>query len=347
MDVDWRAVSRRREVETTVRWGIIGTANIATKVARAISLAPGNEIVAIASRDKTRAAEWAKEHGAEKAYGSYEDCLADPEIDAVYIPLPPTLHADWTIRAADAGKHVLSEKPLTVDPREAVEMVSACRTNNVQLMDGVMWVHHDRTKEIRALLDRSELGELRSVTSAFAFNWGATVPTANIRARKELGGGALGDLGYYCVRGILWAFGEIPERVFAASRYANGVDIETSGMLFFSRERVAQFDCGFTTKGRMRLELAASDGTLTIDDFVVPGSEEQASYSIRGRAQQPEVFTVGPCIQEVNMIARFSEIVQSGSPVGVWPEEAVATVRTCAALARSAETGAAVEVAPE
>ena len=330
-----------------VRWGIIGTASIATKVARAISLAPGNELVAIASRDRSRAAEWAKEHGAEKAYGSYEDCLADSEIDAVYIPLPPTLHAEWTIRAADAGKHVLSEKPLTADPREAEEMVRACRANTVQLMDGVMWVHHDRTKEIRAVLDRKETGELRSVSSAFAFNWGATIPSANIRARKELGGGALGDLGYYCVRGILWAFAELPERAFAVSRLANGVDIETSGILFFSRDRVAQFDCGFTTKGRMRLELAGADGTLTIDDFVVPGSEECSSYSIRGKSREPEVFTVGPCIQEVNMITRFSDIVESGTLAAEWPEAAVATVRTCAALMRSAETGDTVEISPE
>ncbi len=330
-----------------VRWGIIGTANIAAKVARAISLAAGNELVAIASRDRTRAAEWAKEHGAEKAFGSYEDCIADPEIDAVYIPLPPTLHAEWAIRAADAGKHVLSEKPLTVDPRKATAIVSACRANAVQLMDGVMWVHHDRTREIRALLDREEIGELRSVTSAFAFNWGATVPTANIRARKELGGGALGDLGYYCVRGILWAFGDLPERAFATSRLTNGVDIETSGTLFFSRERVAQFACGFTTKGRMRLDLAGSDGTLTVDDFVLPGSEQQSSFTIRGRAAQPEVFTVGPCVQEVNMITRFSDIVESGTLAAEWPDAAVATVRTCAALMRSAETGEAVEISPE
>ncbi|GAH71766.1 unnamed protein product, partial [marine sediment metagenome] len=248
-------------------------------------------------------------------------------------------HREWALKAADAGKHVLSEKPLTMDLDEAASVVSACRSNNVQLMDGVMWVHHDRTAAMKKVLVGGGLGEIRRVTSAFAFNWGANIPTENIRARKELGGGSLGDLGYYCVRAILWVFGELPESVFARARYENDVDIELSCMLFYPNDRTASLDCGFTTRGRCWLEVAGSEAALTVDDYVLPASEEMSQYWVNKGPSSKQRFDLGPCVQEAKMIENFSSIVQSGVPDDGPPRDALNTVRVCCALAEAARTG--------
>ena len=328
----------------SVKWGVMSTAGIASKVAGAIKRAGNAELVAVASRSMDRADAWAKEHGVDRSYGNYEALLADPDIEAVYIPLPPSMHAEWAIKAAEAGKHVLSEKPLTVDVAEAVAVVDACESNGVQLMDGVMWVHHDWTEKARAILKAGELGDLRRVTASFTFYWGSEIPVDNIRAQKEMGGGALGDLGYYCIRAILWAFEEVPRAVYARARYANGVDIEVSGMLYFSQDRIASFDCGFTIDVRISLELAGTKGSLRVDPFVLPPSEEESTILVAKQDGVYEQRPVGPCVQEVNMIERFSGIVESGNLVSTWPNAALDTVRVCCALAESAETGNEVEI---
>ena len=327
-----------------IKWGVLSTAGIATKVSRAIDLATNAQLLAVASRSVERAESWAKEHGADRAYGSYEELLADPDIDAVYIPLPPTMHSEWAIKAAKAGKHVLSEKPLTVDVGEAVAMADACRENGVQLMDGVMWVHHDWTTAVKKLQNAGVLGELRHVSASFSFNWGPTVPVDNIRAQKALGGGALGDLGYYCVRGILWAFGEMPEAVFARGRYANDVDIEMTGTLLFSGNRTASLNCGFTMAPRATLELAGSDNALWVDGFVVPPSEDESFFFTGKGIGVRDKHRVGPCIQEAKMIERFSGIVASGNLDSALPADAINTTRVCCAIAQSAESQKLVEL---
>src|SRR5579872_4291682 len=153
--------------------------------------------------------------------------LNDSEIDAVYIPLPPSLHCEWTCRAAEQGKHVLCEKPLAPNLAEAQRMAAACRAANRQLMDGMMWVHHDRTAAMRAIFSSGELGPLKRVTSAFSINAWHLRPD-DIRFQRELGGGALGDMGWYCVGAILWAFGDLPQRVFATARFERDVDMNLS-----------------------------------------------------------------------------------------------------------------------
>ena len=327
-----------------VRWGVLGTAGIATKVGAAIHNAKGSELRAIASRDIEKAQKWAADHDAEKSYGSYEALLADPQIDAVYIPLPPSMHKEWAIRAADSGKHVLSEKPLTMDVGEAKAIVDACEKNNVQLMDGVMWVHHDRTAVIKKALKSGEIGTVRRTTSAFSFNWGPTVPTENIRAQKELGGGAIGDLGYYCVRATLWAFDELPRAVFAKARYANDVDVETSGMMFFSDDRVATMDCAFSIQARSWLDIAGVDGSIFMDDFVLPASDDESWYALRKGFGKNERHSIGPCIQEVKMIEDFTSIVGGGKLDPGPPKDALNTVAVCCALLESAKTGREIEL---
>lgn len=329
----------KTESKNPVRWGVLSTASIATKVARAINLAQNAELVAVASRTEERAAAWAQKHNVPIAYGTYDALLSDPFLDAIYIPLPPSMHAEWTIRAAEHGKHVLCEKPLSANSDEATLMADACQQNGVQLMDGVMWVHHERTEMMKQQL--TNLGELRRVTAAFTFNWG-TIPTDNIRAKPELAGGSLGDLGYYCVRAILWAFEEMPTRVFATARYKVGVDFNLTGILWFEDDRIATLDCGFDTGLRKWFEVAGTKASLVCDDFTVPTSEESSRFWIHG--SKNEKYETGPCIQEVNMIERFSGIVQSDNLEPEWADVAVNTMRVCDALRESDQRGEIVSL---
>ena len=320
-------------VKTPVRWGILSTANIATKVARAIHRAENAELIAVASRTEARAAAWGREHRVSTAYGTYDALLADDTLDAIYIPLPPSLHAEWTIKAAEHGKHVLCEKPLAANAAEAIAMADACRQNGVQLMDGVMWVHHDRTMAMQRKITDGTLGKLRRVTAAFTFNWD-TIPVRNIRAMKEFAGGSLGDLGYYCVRAILWAFEQMPTQVFATARYKVGVDFNLAGILWFDDERIATLDCGFDTGLRKWFEVAGTRASIVCDDFTVPTSEDAARFWVHG-SDGNEQNTVDGCIQEVKMIERFSQIVQSGNLEAEWSDVAVNTMRICDALLES------------
>ncbi len=331
------------EPKQNVRWGILSTANIATKVSRAIKLGCGAELVVVASRTEERAKNWAAEYQIGRAYGTYEALLDDPEIDAIYIPLPPSMHAEWTIKAAEHGKHVLCEKPLAANTEEALAMVDACRKNDVQLMDGVMWMHHKRTAEMKWMVDDGTLGRLRRVTAAFTGSWDK-IPEDNIRVKKELAGGSLGDLGYYCVRCILWAFGDFPTQVFAAARYYRGIDLSLSGLLWFEDERMASFDCGFDTGSRRWFEVAGTQASLVCDDFTIPWKEDTARFWVHGAQGVDAEHRVEGCIQEVHMIERFSDIVRSGQLETQWPTEAVNTMRVCDALRESARRRQIIEL---
>lgn len=326
-----------------VRWGILSTAKIAAKVCRAIKLASNAEIVAIASRTKERAENWAVEHDVEQAYGSYDQLLEDESIDAIYLPTPPTLHAEWTIRAAECGKHVLCEKPLAANVEESMAMAKACEENDVQLMDGVMWVHHERTPQMKQIVEDGTLGKLRRVTSAFSFNWD-TIPYGNIRAKKELAGGSLRDLGYYCVRAILWAFGDLPIQVFATARYNVGVDLNFSGLLWFGGDRMASFDSAFDTGGRKWFEVAGTNASLICDDFVIPWKEKSARFWVHNSTGKAAEHKVESAIQEVNMIERFSGIVQTGRLEPQFIKDAINTMHVCDVLSKSARCNEIVKL---
>jgi len=346
--------------EKTIRWGILGTANIASKVGRAIQLARGAELAAVASRDRDRANRWVERHtlgrptadaaaflpaGARvTTFGSYHELLQDPNIDAVYIPLPPSLHCEWTCRAAEQGKHVLCEKPVALNLAEARRMAERCAAAGRQLMDGVMWMHHERTCAMRRVLDSEELGRLRRVTSAFTFN-GSELGQNNIRWSADLGGGSLGDLGWYCIRATLWALGDLPERVWATARYERGVDINLSAVLWFSGERMASFDCGFDTVFRKWLEIAGDKGSIVSDDFVVPWDIEKARFWVHGDRGKVAEQKVAVCVQEVVMIERMCEIARSGRLEPAWVESLLATRRVCDAISEAARSGRIVDVA--
>lgn len=327
--------------KTKLRWGILGVAQINQRLLPAFARARNAELVGIASRslDKARAA--AQAANIPRAYGSYEELLADPAIDAVYNPLPNTLHDEWTRRAAEHGKHILCEKPLTPTAAEAQGLVDFCRAKGVCLMDGFMWPHHPRTARLRQMLDSGAIGTVQRVTGAFTFAMRPLDPN-NIRLQPELAGGSLLDVGCYPVYGIRWAFGGEPVRVFASARYQYGVDVEMSGLLWLADGRMASFDCGFTLPLRGHLEIVGSAGVIWVPHMWLP--PPRASFFLRREGHAEEEISVEGEDQIQHMIENFGRAVLHGEPARPAPEEAVRTLQVLDALAWSARQGKPIEV---
>ncbi|MCA9206012.1 MAG: Gfo/Idh/MocA family oxidoreductase [Planctomycetales bacterium] len=326
---------------TPLRWGILGTARIAEKVAAAIRAA-GDELRLVASRDGHRAAAWAAEHRVARSCESYAAAIEADDVDAIYIPLPPSMHAEWTIRAAECGKHVLCEKPLACSMTEAEAMAAACREHGVQLLDGVMWLHHPRAADMRRELEAGTLGDLRRVTVAFTFC--RDFPVDDLRMQRALGGGSLLDLGWYCVGVALWAFGELPHRVQATARYRQDVDINFAATMWFGENRIATFDCGFDTVMRRWFEIAGTNASLVCDDFARPWQPDKARFWLHNAEGKMAERVSRPMVQEVAMIERFGEAVRSGQLRLDWPARSLATQRVCEALDLAARGGKAVEL---
>ena len=323
-----------------LRWGILGVAKINDRLLPAFAKAANAELVGIASRSLPKARDAAKAAGIPKAFGSYEALLDDAEIDAVYNPLPNTLHDEWTRQAAERGKHVLCEKPLTPTAREAEALVAFCRSKKIKLMDGFMWPHHPRTPEIRAFLDSGKLGRVERVTGAFTFQ--LPMDAANIRLQASMAGGSLLDVGCYPVYGIRWAFGAEPVRVWAAARYQFGVDVAMSATLWFADGRMASFDCGFVHPMRQWFEIVGEKGTLTVPEMWVP---QRAAYTVQyNESADSQEFIVEGHDQIQCMIEDFGRYVLEDKPVMPAPEEAIKSARVMDALLMSAREGRVVDV---
>jgi predicted dehydrogenase len=335
-------MSKTRDARASkLRWGILGVAKINERLLPAFAQARNAELYALASRSLDRAKAAAVAAGVATAYGSYEALLEDPAIEAVYIPLPNSLHAEWTVNAAERGKHVLCEKPLATSANEAERVVAFCRAQGVQLMEGFMWPHHPRTARLRQFLDSGGIGEVRRVAGAFTFRMQPLDPT-NIRLQASLGGGSLLDVGCYPVFAIRWVFGAQPVRAYATAVYQHGVDVELSGLLWLADGRLATFDCGFTSPYRSWLEITGSEGVVWVPDLWAPA--RRARFEIRRDRRPPEELRVEGEDQVVHMIGNFSRAVLEGQAVNPPPEEAVRTLRVLDALARSAREGQMVSL---
>jgi predicted dehydrogenase len=317
----------------TVRWGILGVAHINRRLIPAFKAAVNAELRAISSRSHDRAREAAHQAGIPHAYGDYQALLDDPLIDAVYIPLPNDVHAEWTMKAAERGKHVLCEKPLCPTAAEAQRVVDLCREKGVKLLDGFMWPHHPRTRKLKHLFESGGLGEVRRVSAAFTFRMNPLDPN-NIRLQARRGGGSLLDVGCYPVYAIRWAFGAEPVSVFATARYEHGVDVEMNGQLWFADGRVGMFDCGFTLPYRSWLEVTGTEASVCVTRMWLP--DPASSYLLERDGQEPEKVVLPAADQIVAMVESFGWAVLEDKPVWPPPEEAVKTLRVLDALALSA-----------
>jgi xylose dehydrogenase (NAD/NADP) len=247
----------------TVRWGILSTAQINQPVIAAARASDRTDLVAVASRDQARADAYARENGIERAYGSYEALLADAEVDAIYVSLPNSLHVEWTIRALEAGKHVLCEKPLDRRPDEVERAFDAAERAGLILMEGFMWRHHPQTRTLEEIVRSGRIGEPRVVLTRFSF---PLDDSENIRMRPELDGGGLMDVGCYCISGARLIGGE-PDLVFGRQVVGpTGVDVRFVGTLHFPGDVLGQFTCGMDIPFSARLEVVGSEASAVVPD---------------------------------------------------------------------------------
>ena len=249
--------------DTTVRWGIVSTADINRKVIPGAKASPKVELVGVASRTQERAEQYASWWEIPRAYGSYEALLDDDEIDAVYISLPNNLHYDWTVKALEAGKHVLCEKPFSRHPEEVAAAFDVADRTGRLLSEAFMWRHNPQTARLKELVDQGAIGELRLVRSTFSYS---LYDETNIRLQTDVDGGGLMDVGCYNISGSRFLGGE-PERVFGEAWYGpTGTDWVFAGTMRFPGNVIATFDCGTALPNRDELEAIGSEGSLFVDD---------------------------------------------------------------------------------
>ncbi|KAL1319620.1 hypothetical protein AAHE18_15G290700 [Arachis hypogaea] len=316
-----------------IRFGVIGCADIARKVSRAIKLAPNATLHAIGSRSIDKARRFAAANGYPedaKVYGSYEEVLDDPEVDAVYVPLPTSLHVRWAVFAAQKGKHVLLEKPVALNASQFDEIIRACESSGVQLMDGTMWMHHPRTNQMKDFLsDAHRFGQLKSIQTFFTFAADPDFLENDIRAKPDLD--ALGSLGD---EGVIMACG-------ASLHWEDG--------------KVATFYCSFMANLAMDITAVGTKGTLHVHDFIIPYEEKEASFYAASEsgfddlvtkwASQPSKHTVNTDLpQEVLMVREFSQLVteikfKNSKPETKWPTISRKTQLVLDAVKASIEKG--------
>ncbi len=247
----------------TLRWGLLSTARINDALLGA-DPAKSGRWVAVGSRDDARARAYADEHGLERAYGSYEALLADPELDAVYVGLPNGLHVEWALRALAAGKHVLVEKPFARRPEEVERCFDLAEERGLVLAEAFMWRHHPQALKARELIARGAIGRLRSLHATFSFR---LADPEDVRWQAGLDGGALMDLGCYCVSGCRALAGAEPVRVHGELvGGGDGVDASFAGLLRFPRDVLASIDCSFDAAHRHALIATGTEGRLRLDD---------------------------------------------------------------------------------
>jgi predicted dehydrogenase len=325
-----------------VRWGILSTANIGrAAVIPAIHESNNGEVIAVASREVGRAREFAVANGIPDAYGSYAELLEDDRIDALYIPLPNNQHKEWTVRAAEAGKHVLCEKPLALNAGECDKMSAAADEAGVACMEAFMYRFHPRIGRIRELLDEGVIGEMRSMYSAFTFK--LTNPD-NIRLDPDMGGGSLMDVGCYCVNVCRTIAGSEPLEVQAHAQWTGrGVDEQMAGMLRFEGGLTAQFDSALTMERRECLHVAGTDGHLEVPRVFIPGTDDVTIEEFHGRGEAKSHAVAGRN-EYTEMVEHFAQCVLNGEPVRYPFSEASANMRTIEALYRSAQNGGTTEI---
>jgi len=320
-----------------IRWGIIGCANIAIKsVIPAIQQSQTGEVVAIASRGLDKAKATAEQCGIPKAYGSYEELVADDSIDAVYIPLPNHLHLEWTIRAAEAGKHVLCEKPLALTAQEAERMVQACDQAGVLLAEAFMYRHHPRYERIKQVIESGEIGEIRGIRGAFTFS--NEEDKTNVRCRAEWGGGGIYDVGCYPINAARLLLGLEPEAVTSHAFFSpehDNVDMMASGLLEFPGGVALTFDCGMWAYPRNTLEIVGTKGRIEVPNAFVQTPGKDGFNVVVGEEVRYE--SMGWLDHYTLQVDDFGKSIWGEQPLRFVPSDAVKNMRVLEACLQSAK----------
>jgi predicted dehydrogenase len=325
-----------------IRWGVLGAAKIArTKVIPAMQLSEEVEVIALASRSLETAQTAASALGIPRAYGSYAELLADPDVDAVYNPLPNHLHVPWSIKAAEAGKHVLCEKPVALSADEARTLVAARDRTRVLIQEAFMVRTHPQWLGVRNEVRAGRLGELRAIQMAFSY---FNRDPANVRNKADIGGGALMDIGCYPVTLSRFLFEDEPSRVIASTDLDPEfkTDRLTSGLLEFPRGQCA-FTCSTQLVSYQRMQVLGTRGRIEVEVPVnAPPDRTCRIFIDDGRdpfGTGIEARTFAVCNQYTLQADQFSRAIREGRPAPVPLEDAVANMEVIDALFRSARTG--------
>jgi predicted dehydrogenase len=342
--------------QTPLRLGILGCANIARQFVRDVAPSSRVQIAAVASRDAAKAAAFAVEFGIARTHGSYESLLADDALDAVYIPLPNSLHAEWAVGAAQHGLHVLCEKPLAMNLDEARAMFDAARQHGVMLLEAYPWWFQPQTAALLGLLRGGAIGTVRQVQATFGFTLRDPAGT-NIRSIAALGGGALLDAGSYPMSLIRLVMGRAPQRVHASARVGpTGVDIATTATLHFADGAVAQISCAMDAALHRNATIVGSDGVITTEflnhtsapDTVHPWGYQPSQMRVRrGSGNGPFETVVSPCGSGFRFAAEAFATVVAARDFAAIERAARASLDIAAtldAIAASARSMSMVEV---
>jgi len=339
----------------TVKWGILGCAKIAaTAMIPAIRDSANGEALAVASRGPEKAADYAGRFGIPRAYSSYEALLEDPEVQAVYIPLPNSLHRLWTIRAAEMGKHVLCEKPIAGNAGQAEEMADACRQHGVLLMEAFAHRFHPQYDRIIEILRGGQIGRILRIAASMSRS---SYPPDNIRMSRDLAGGALMDLGCYCINTARFLIGAEPARVYATQEIgAHGVDERTSATVTFPAGELLQFDTNlyledfhfeqgctiYGERGNLHIAQAFTQIDLLRFGRLVDAELLLTDHTI-GKGST-ETLRVAGLHQWRRQAEYFAGRILAGSPIARPAEDGVANMRVMDAVVRSAAAGRPVDV---
>jgi xylose dehydrogenase (NAD/NADP) len=321
-----------------VRWGILSTAKIGRALVKGIGRCSGCCVQGVSSREWTRANEWAKEHGIPRAFGSYDELLKSGEVDLVYNPLPNAMHAEWTIKALEAGLPVLCEKPFASNARQAREMLAAAERTGLLLAEAFMYRFHPVYDRVLGLMAEGAIGDLTSIRSVFAFR---LTDRSNIRASAELAGGALMDVGCYCVNLSRRLAGCEPVRACAFERRTT-VDDTFFGQLEFPNGVVAQFECSIDSYARQGAEITGTEGAIILEDPWFPG-KDRAKLMLRRKGLEEVIDTPGANCYHLE-VEDFVRAYKTGTPPCWPPEDAVANMAVIDALYESANAGMALPV---
>jgi predicted dehydrogenase len=317
-------------------WGIISTADINRKLIPGAQASPDVDLLAVASRDQRRAEAYAREWGIERAYGSYEALLADPDIEAVYIPLPNSMHAEWSIRSLEAGKHVLCEKPFSRTPADVEAAFDAADRAGRFLSEAFMYRHNPQTARLRQLLADGAIGEPRLVRSTFSYG---LYDTDNIRLRTDVDGGALMDVGCYCVSASRLAAGSEPVSAFGQARIGEtGTDWVFTGSLRFPGDLLAIFDCSTALTERDELEVVGSEASLFLDD-PFHANRPVIEHRRNGHVEREELEPADSYRLELE---NMSAAIRGEAEPLLGRDDALGQARALDALHRASESGDAV-----
>jgi xylose dehydrogenase (NAD/NADP) len=327
----------------SIRWGIIGNATIARKcVIPAIFNSANGRIQALASRNPKKAEALATKYNIPQLYSHYGSVIEDKQVDAVYVPLPNHLHKEWTIKALEAGKHVLCEKPLACNAAEAMEMAQVASKNGLHLMEALMYRFHPRSRVIHQMVSRGKIGALRLVHVSFCFHIEEEILKKKENARlKKKGGGALLDVGCYGVSVARWMMGENPESVQATAHFnSEGVDIHAAGVLHFRNKGLATFEASFISALQQTFSIVGEAGSFELPHNSFIPWEKDVTYVYRGRNEEIGKQEVVPGSDEYRlMVEHFSDVIIRGISPWLETTDSIQNMRVLDALAESARTG--------